>query len=62
MHKTDEKGSKINPLVIPKKLMMAPRAELGWLVCSNPRFLKPIIDKTVSQSIFGLEAAFLENL
>tara|TARA_B100000945_G_C19983206_1_gene413085 strand:+ start:106 stop:294 length:189 start_codon:yes stop_codon:yes gene_type:complete len=62
MQRVDEKGNKINPLVMPKKLMIAPMAELGWLLCLNPKFLKPALDKTFSQSILGLEAAFLENL
>jgi len=58
----DENGSDSNPFVIPKKLMIIPTAELGWLLCLNPKLLKPIVDKTFSQSILGLEAAFLENL
>jgi hypothetical protein len=62
MQSIDEKGNQTNPQVIPKKLMMAPMTELGWLLCLNPRFLNPDWDSTSSQSILGLDAAFLENL
>lgn len=55
-------GNRITPFVIPKKLIIAPKAELAYVVCLKPKFLKPILSKIRSQSVFGLEAALLVAL